>query len=70
MKAAGYNAIRIAHNPASKATLDAADRLGTKYKDQAAWDDALRQRRLRPAQVTDIIIKYRLLLWKIIREYN
>lgn len=28
MKAAGYNAIRIAHNPASKATLDAADRLG------------------------------------------
>jgi beta-galactosidase len=28
MKTAGYNAIRNAHNPASKATLDAADRLG------------------------------------------
>ncbi|HEX2556481.1 MAG TPA: glycoside hydrolase family 2 TIM barrel-domain containing protein [Microvirga sp.] len=28
MKAAGYNAVRNAHNPASKATLDAADRLG------------------------------------------
>ncbi|SOD55811.1 beta-galactosidase [Pseudoxanthomonas wuyuanensis] len=28
MKAAGYNAIRSAHNPASQATLDAADELG------------------------------------------
>lgn len=28
MKAAGYNAIRNAHNPASQATLDAADELG------------------------------------------
>ncbi len=28
MKAAGYNAIRSAHNPASQATMDAADELG------------------------------------------
>ncbi len=28
MKAAGYNAIRSSHNPASKATLEAADELG------------------------------------------
>jgi beta-galactosidase len=35
MKAAGYNAIRIAHNPASKATLDAADRLGMLIIDEA-----------------------------------
>lgn len=35
MKAAGYNAIRIAHNPASKATLDAADRLGMLVIDEA-----------------------------------
>ncbi|MGN6422751.1 MAG: glycoside hydrolase family 2 TIM barrel-domain containing protein [Asticcacaulis sp.] len=40
MKAAGYNAIRIAHNPASQATLDAADRLGMLVIDEAfdAWN--------------------------------
>ncbi len=35
MKAAGYNAIRSAHNPASQATLDAADRLGMLVVDEA-----------------------------------
>ncbi|MBB6250177.1 glycoside hydrolase family 2 TIM barrel-domain containing protein [Nitrospirillum iridis] len=40
MKAAGYNAIRSAHNPASQATLDAADALGMLVIDEAfdAWD--------------------------------
>ncbi|MEA1676237.1 glycoside hydrolase family 2 TIM barrel-domain containing protein [Nitrospirillum sp. BR 11163] len=40
MKAAGYNAIRSAHNPASQATLDAADALGLLVIDEAfdAWD--------------------------------
>lgn len=39
MKAAGYNAIRSAHNPASQATLDAADELGMLIVDEAfdAW---------------------------------
>jgi beta-galactosidase len=39
MKAAGYNAIRNAHNPASQATLDAADELGMLVIDEAfdAW---------------------------------
>ncbi|RZM09923.1 MAG: glycoside hydrolase family 2, partial [Sphingomonas sp.] len=39
MKAAGYNAIRSAHNPASQALLDAADRLGMLVIDEAfdAW---------------------------------
>ena len=35
MKAAGYNAVRSAHNPASQATLDAADRLGMLVIDEA-----------------------------------
>ena len=40
MKAAGYNAIRNAHNPASQATLDAADELGVLVIDEAfdAWN--------------------------------
>jgi beta-galactosidase len=40
MKAAGYNAIRNAHNPASQATLDAADELGMLIIDEAfdAWN--------------------------------
>ncbi|MDV6330979.1 glycoside hydrolase family 2 TIM barrel-domain containing protein [Asticcacaulis sp. 201] len=40
MKAAGYNAIRMAHNPASQATLDAADQLGMLVIDEAfdAWN--------------------------------
>lgn len=40
MKAAGYNAIRIAHNPASQATLNAADELGMLVIDEAfdAWN--------------------------------
>ncbi|QUD90331.1 glycoside hydrolase family 2 TIM barrel-domain containing protein [Phenylobacterium montanum] len=39
MKAAGYNAIRSAHNPPSAATLEAADRLGMLVIDEAfdAW---------------------------------
>jgi beta-galactosidase len=39
MKAAGYNAIRSAHNPASQATLEAADELGMLVIDEAfdAW---------------------------------
>ncbi|MDC7675598.1 glycoside hydrolase family 2 TIM barrel-domain containing protein [Asticcacaulis machinosus] len=35
MKSAGYNAIRSAHNPASQATLDAADELGLLVIDEA-----------------------------------
>jgi len=35
MKSAGYNAIRSAHNPASQATLDAADELGMLVIDEA-----------------------------------
>jgi beta-galactosidase len=35
LKAAGYNAIRSAHNPASKALLDAADELGMLVIDEA-----------------------------------
>lgn len=42
MKAAGYNAIRNAHNPASQATLDAADKLGMLVIDEAfdAWNQS------------------------------
>lgn len=35
MKEAGYNALRIAHNPASRALLDACDRLGMYVMDEA-----------------------------------
>jgi len=35
MKAAGYNAVRSAHNPASQGLLDAADRLGMLVIDEA-----------------------------------
>jgi beta-galactosidase len=35
LKASGYNAIRNAHNPASRATLDAADELGMLVIDEA-----------------------------------
>ena len=44
MKAAGYNAIRSAHNPASQATLDAADELGMLVIDEAfdAWNKTKR----------------------------
>lgn len=44
MKAAGYNAIRNAHNPASQATLDAADELGMLVIDEAfdAWNKSKR----------------------------
>lgn len=44
MKAAGYNAIRSAHNPASQATLDAADQLGMLVIDEAfdAWNKSKR----------------------------
>lgn len=40
MKAAGYNAIRSAHNPASQATLDAADELGMLVVNEAfdSWN--------------------------------
>ncbi len=34
MKAAGYNALRMAHNPCSKAILDACDRLGMYVLDE------------------------------------
>jgi beta-galactosidase len=46
MKAAGYNAIRSAHNPASQATLDAADELGLLVIDEAfdAWNKSKRDR--------------------------
>ncbi|WAC49451.1 DUF4982 domain-containing protein [Asticcacaulis sp. SL142] len=41
MKAAGYNAVRSAHNPASQATLDAADELGMLVINEAfdAWNN-------------------------------
>jgi beta-galactosidase len=44
MKGAGYNAIRSAHNPASQATLDAADELGMLVIDEAfdAWNKTKR----------------------------
>ncbi|MDP9423590.1 MAG: DUF4982 domain-containing protein [Pseudomonadota bacterium] len=44
MKAAGYNAIRSAHNPASQATLDAADELGMLVINEAfdAWNKSKR----------------------------
>lgn len=35
LKSAGYNAVRIAHNPASQAMLDAADELGMLIMDEA-----------------------------------
>jgi beta-galactosidase len=40
MKGAGYNAIRNAHNPASQATLEAADELGMLVVDEAfdSWN--------------------------------
>ena len=46
MKAAGYNAIRSAHNPASQATLDAADELGMLVIDEAfdAWTKSKRDK--------------------------
>lgn len=46
MKAAGYNAIRNAHNPASQATLDAADELGMLVIDEAfdAWNRSKRDK--------------------------
>jgi beta-galactosidase len=44
MKAAGYNAIRNAHNPASRATLDAADELGMFVINEAfdSWNKSKR----------------------------
>ncbi len=44
MKAAGYNAVRSAHNPLSQASLDAADRLGLLVIDEAfdAWTEPKR----------------------------
>jgi beta-galactosidase len=44
MKAAGYNAIRSAHNPTSQATLDAADELGILVINEAfdAWNKTKR----------------------------
>jgi len=44
MKAAGYNAIRNAHNPASQATLDAADKIGMLVIDEAfdSWNTSKR----------------------------
>lgn len=46
MKAAGYNAIRSAHNPSSQATLDAADELGMLVIDEAfdAWHKSKRNK--------------------------
>ena len=45
MKAAGYNAIRNAHNPASQATLDAADELGILVINEAfdSWKQSKRE---------------------------
>lgn len=44
MKRAGYNAIRSSHNPASQATLDAADELGMLVIDEAfdMWNQSKR----------------------------
>jgi beta-galactosidase len=44
MKAAGYNAIRNAHNPASQATLEAADELGMLVINEAfdSWNKSKR----------------------------
>nr|WP_278254204.1 glycoside hydrolase family 2 TIM barrel-domain containing protein [Sphingobium sp. BYY-5] len=44
MKAAGYNALRSSHNPASQATLDAADELGMLVIDESfdAWNKSKR----------------------------
>ncbi|PCD03653.1 hypothetical protein COC42_04665 [Sphingomonas spermidinifaciens] len=44
MKAAGYNAIRNAHNPASQATLDAADEFGMLVINEAfdSWNKSKR----------------------------
>jgi beta-galactosidase len=44
MKAAGYNAIRSAHNPASQATLEAADELGMLVINEAfdSWNKSKR----------------------------
>jgi beta-galactosidase len=44
LKATGYNAIRNAHNPASQATLDAADELGMLVIDEAfdSWHTSKR----------------------------
>ena len=49
MKAAGYNAIRSAHNPASQATLDAADELGMLVIDEAfdSWNKSKSRRTIR-----------------------
>ncbi|WP_420145741.1 glycoside hydrolase family 2 TIM barrel-domain containing protein [Sphingobium sp.] len=46
MKDAGYNAIRSAHNPASQATLDAADELGLLVIDEAfdMWENPKREK--------------------------
>ena len=46
MKAAGYNAVRSAHNPLSQASLDAADRLGLLVIDEAfdAWSEPKRDK--------------------------
>jgi len=46
MKAAGYNAVRSAHNPLSQASLDAADRIGLLVIDEAfdAWAVAKRDK--------------------------
>jgi len=44
LKAAGFNAIRMAHHPASRALLDACDRLGVLIMDEAfdVWTDSKR----------------------------
>jgi beta-galactosidase len=44
LKAAGFNALRMAHHPASRALLDACDRIGMLVMDEAwdAWRDAKR----------------------------
>ncbi len=46
MKQAGYNAIRIAHNPASQATLNAADELGMLVINEAfdSWNKSKRDK--------------------------
>ncbi|ETI60137.1 glycosyl hydrolase family 2 [Sphingobium sp. C100] len=46
MKAAGYNALRSAHNPASQATLNAADELGMLVIDESfdAWNKSKRDK--------------------------